>query len=86
MSEHGTINRYNAYGCRCDLCKAAKSVLGKKYYKSYERPVNTFAEHGTITRYTGGRCRCEKCKARMSKYHRERLADPNVPARVRRKK
>ncbi len=29
-SLHGTLNRYNAYGCRCDECKAAKSKSRKK--------------------------------------------------------
>ena len=27
-SEHGTENRYRRWGCRCDLCKAAKAVAG----------------------------------------------------------
>jgi len=24
-SQHGTLRRYNAYGCRCDMCKARKA-------------------------------------------------------------
>ena len=31
-SEHGTINRYIKYNCRCDKCKEAKSLYRSERY------------------------------------------------------
>lgn len=31
VSKHGTINRYNKYGCRCDKCRAVKVMHNNKY-------------------------------------------------------
>ena len=30
-SKHGSYNRYDKYGCRCDDCKAAKNERYRKY-------------------------------------------------------
>lgn len=30
QSKHGTTNRYDKWGCRCKLCREAKSIKNKK--------------------------------------------------------
>lgn len=33
--QHGTVNSYNNYGCRCDLCRLANTRYKEKYLKRY---------------------------------------------------
>jgi hypothetical protein len=49
---HGIVNSYNKGGCRCDLCKKAKS--------DYRRNA-PITKHGTKWNYDKG-CRCSFCR------------------------
>jgi hypothetical protein len=38
LPEHGTLGRYGRHGCRCDLCRAAKSA---EHQRTYDRDQST---------------------------------------------
>ena len=45
---HGTLNAYNAYGCRCDPCKDALKP------RAINRTLNRLVESGEIERLRRG--------------------------------
>jgi len=34
MSEHGTVRRYSVGGCRCDLCRKARTDANRRWYSN----------------------------------------------------
>lgn len=54
MRTHGKIATYSI-GCRCDLCKKARTIWAKKHVP--KTPI----VHGTYTSYVSHRCRCALC-------------------------
>ena len=59
ITQHGTHNEYNNYGCRCDLCRAAGAAYQRRY-KSVP-----CADCGVLVwgRYRPG-SRCRACNAK----------------------
>jgi hypothetical protein len=83
---HGTVNGYNNYRCRCDLCREAirayqplkdaierhrRAVLGIRPWDQYLAEIEP--RHGTESRYRKG-CRCTSCRSQASaeRAHRRR--------------
>lgn len=71
---HGSRNRYDKYGCRCEPCKAAKKTHNAKKFnaaiaKAPSAPITalnkygqpTKAKHGGRHMYRFYKCRCEAC-------------------------
>lgn len=65
--EHG-LSAYSNRGCRCDVCKAAKSASRQK--RNVRRANGTTAPHGSISRYSNNKCRCDECRAAAAEYAR----------------
>lgn len=59
---HGTPGGYTNHNCRCDDCRAAKS-LWQKHRREHRRanPEQHPVPHGTTTGYDAYRCRCSEC-------------------------
>lgn len=68
--DHGKVNTYDRHGCRCDLCKTAKSENGKRLreVKNYIELALDDSRHGTRNGYTNHGCRCERCIAAQKEY------------------
>ena len=79
--QHGKIRGYER-GCRCDLCREAKSRYTKKHYDA-----KAIENHGTVTSFRYG-CRCQECQAAQSKasrqYHDKNRKDRNAYSLARR--
>lgn len=67
---HGTVNSYVNYGCRCDECKTAGAVYRKAWMERVKGSPDT--PHGTLNGYCNYSCRCDECRAAMAAYHRQR--------------
>ena len=67
MTPHGTPNRYNYHGCRCEECKSAKR---QQRAARVARGVPEYV-HGTVNGYTGYDCRCERCRAAAAAAQRQ---------------
>jgi hypothetical protein len=64
--QHGTINAYMHYGCRCEKCRAANTgMVRAQKQKRIEilKADPTAARHGVRATYVNYGCRCEKCRA-----------------------
>jgi hypothetical protein len=76
---HGTVARYNGWGCRCNDCRAANNARLRA--SRADRMTRTEqAPHGTSSGYFNWGCRCQPCsKAGREKNaadHLSRLARP----------
>lgn len=62
--EHGTVNAYANYSCRCDECKEAYRVYQLPQIKERraEGLVAGDPRHGTYNGYANYGCRCDECK------------------------
>lgn len=72
--KHG-LTGYDYHGCRCDVCKAAKSQSYRELRERLTGSPNT--PHGTKNGYDTYGCRCESCHEAMHAYQ----ASPAVRAR-----
>lgn len=90
-AKHGDPLMYTREGCRCELCKEAKSAKNASYRTPKPRqPV--FREHGA-QKYKIEKCRCDVCKeahaararahntARRTAHQKARKANP-LPGRI----
>jgi hypothetical protein len=66
---HGTDNGYSNYGCRCDLCKAARAAARK----GRQGAVPENAVHGKRSTYQACGCRCDLCRAAERAYNQKRI-------------
>lgn len=64
-SAHGSRRMYQAYGCRCEICREG--------IRRYQRKLRQRgpATHGTNSAYTNYGCRCQKCREAATLYRRE---------------
>lgn len=78
---HGTENGYNRYKCRCNECRSAHSLYGKKRRLDNSEKIQQNllfkikvgpTKHGTVRGYLEYRCRCTECKAEYSIYCKQR--------------
>lgn len=65
---HGKIRKYQN-GCRCELCRAEASRIGRKYRPTQRQTKYGEPQHGSRTRYNKG-CKCALCRAAQSEYMR----------------
>lgn len=78
--EHGA-NGYEARGCRCDVCRAARTQRQSRWQKSEKgkaflaklkgKPVPE-GKHGTTYAYQTYACRCDLCRAANTDYYKRR--------------
>lgn len=77
VPNHGTINEYSKYGCRCEECRTAgaRANAKSKGVANWEsvtvRPLDAptkVSTHGTVQSYKRGLCRCEPCKTAYREY------------------
>lgn len=63
--EHGTLNAYTNYLCRCDECRAAQSRYAKAARDKRRRSLATAENvpHGNMNTYVSWGCRCDPCRA-----------------------
>jgi hypothetical protein len=71
--EHGTVNAYTNYGCRCGPCKAAQSEENRRQYEK-RKARSDQAPHGTVSAYTNWGCRCLDCWRAYSANYRSKKA------------
>lgn len=78
--KHG-LSGYDWHGCRCEVCKAAKSRFHKEYrtkYREVERDRSVlrkvqlgrggkWSHHGTEAKYRTA-CRCARCRQAHYRY------------------
>jgi hypothetical protein len=72
--EHG-VTRYDDYGCRCDVCRAANAErhLFGRSWRAVARPeANLGLDHGTRSTYVNHGCRCEPCVEAQREANRRR--------------
>lgn len=62
--EHGTVNAYQNYACRCEPCSAAQREYNlPRIAERRERGLDPQdPRHGTYNAYVNYSCRCERCK------------------------
>lgn len=66
--KHG-LYAYTRYGCRCGICRLARSNYVADRKVTPERPLAPDDErHGKRSTYTTLGCRCERCKKANSDY------------------
>lgn len=66
---HG-VHRYNKFGCRCDICRAAKSTEDRARRRKGKAPDGSHGAKG----YAYG-CRCDICKADHAANQRAKRAE-----------
>jgi hypothetical protein len=82
LPEHGSINRYKGYGCRCGRCRTANTERMMEYMAFYAsrcgvgpngRAYSPDAKrHGTLTSFGYYGCRCDPCReAKAESDHRK---------------
>lgn len=58
---HGTRNRYNNYGCRCEQCRDVEREYRRAWVaRARSRDVPEHV-HGTFNGYNNYGCRCQAC-------------------------
>lgn len=72
--EHGTVNSYSNYQCRCESCTEAMRVYAAKMREGRAGKDVPDRAHGTPGGYTNYGCRCVPCKQANKDYYRERKA------------
>ena len=61
--DHG-VTRYDNYGCRCEVCRAANADRHRELRsrRAASRPEdNVGLAHGSRSTYVSYGCRCERC-------------------------
>lgn len=59
---HGTASSYSKRGCRCDLCRRAKTQEMAEWRRRAAEKTPPASVHGTSGGYCNWSCRCEPCK------------------------
>lgn len=67
--DHGTLNRYNNYGCRCEDCATALREQHRAWKARASQSVPEHV-HGTRNGYTNYDCRCQPCIDAHTEYFR----------------
>jgi len=63
---HG-LNGYTKYGCRCEICRKARSDYTKAR-RAGTRLARNDVRHGLRSTYTDLGCRCKRCTAANTEY------------------
>lgn len=65
---HGLVSTYAEHGCRCDLCKRAKSDENRRLQKQMRSTDIPADAHGSHSTYRNRGCRCGPCTRAASEY------------------
>lgn len=70
MIEHGTINRYQHYGCRCDECAPVGRAYTRERVSARKLLLDSLPSHyhGKRSTYSNWGCRRESCVAANREY------------------
>ena len=80
-ANHGTLNGYQHWGCRCRACRAATSrrhaevtakIKTRRFVNADGDLEHPDVTHGTHRAYLKFFCRCRACRSASSAYHSSR--------------